>query len=170
MPVLCQNAKPRPVSETQQSWVTFSLHFVAQQSYPTQLSNRDGFYSANQLCNASKSSNLRSQTGNWSKKFAQLCCVSDLALGSHQQRTRIINFVLVRALRWALSDPYYQSTCLSVCLSVILSGVLACLPTSGWSILMKLGSYDPPWLKLSALKFHPPAPSSGRTVNEKPHN
>jgi len=33
---------------------------------------------------------------------------------------------------------------------------------------MKLGIYDPPWLKLVAFKFHPPAPPSGRTVNEKP--
>jgi len=39
-------------------------------------------------------------------------------------------------LRWALSDPYYQSRCLSV----ILSGVLARSPTSGWPIWMKLGS------------------------------
>ena len=28
--------------------------------------------------------------------------------------------LLVRTLRWALSDPYYQSGCLSVCLSVCL--------------------------------------------------
>ena len=34
---------------------------------------------------------------------------------------------------------------------------------------MKLGSYDPPWLKLVAFKFHPPAPPIGGTVNEKPH-
>jgi len=34
---------------------------------------------------------------------------------------------------------------------------------------MKLGIYDPPWLKLVAFKFHPPAPPSGGTVNEKPH-
>ena len=32
---------------------------------------------------------------------------------------------------------------------------------------MKLGSYDPPWLKLVAFKFHPPVPPSGGTVNEK---
>jgi len=34
---------------------------------------------------------------------------------------------------------------------------------------MKLGSYDAPWLKLVAFKFHPPALPSGGTVNKKPH-
>ena len=65
------------------------------------------------------------------------CCSTEIMSSNPSLSLNpLLGTLLVRALCWALSDPYYQSRCLSV----VLSGVLAHSSTSGWPIWMKLGS------------------------------